>query len=111
MGDYIHRAIWYLRCKKGIRISRAVERYIVEELEEDLFPYGFDDGSEESVLKYVLDFVLDVHAGKININKSLDERILERYNTLKEEHLYLLAERNRYKYGPAEEEWDEGRPF
>jgi hypothetical protein len=53
MSDPIHKAIWYLRVKRGLYISRKAEQYATEELEEDLFPYGFDDGSDEVVFESV----------------------------------------------------------
>jgi len=111
MGDFIHRAIWYLRCKRGIYISRPVERYIVEELEEDLFPYGFGDGSYDSVLHHVWDFVCCVHDGKININIPLEERILERYEILKEEHLDLLSQISRLRRGQTHDDWEDDPPY
>jgi len=111
MSDSVHRAIWYIRTKRGIYISRFVERYIVEELEEDFFPYGFEDGSDATVLEYVWDFIQRYNAGEINILKPREERILERYEALKEEHYCLLAEINRLMLGAVNEDWDDDLPF
>jgi hypothetical protein len=107
----VHRAIWYLRVKKGVSISKRVERYIVEELEEDLFPYGFGGDEDEDVIRAVWDFVDRFNAGEINIYKPASERILERYEALKEEHLYLLYQMNQMTLGYPDWERDDTLPF
>ena len=110
MSGSLHKAIWYLRVRQGIYISRKAERYIVDELEDDLFPYGFDDGSDESVLRHVWEFVDQLNVGGINIDNSKEARILKRYKALKEEHLHLLRVL-AYAESDYNEEQDDGMPF
>ena len=109
--DTVNKAIWHLRRMQGYYISRRLERYVKEELEEDLFPYGFSDGNENRVLQYVQDFVDRVNAGEVNIYRPLEERILERYVLLREEHLSLLAQMNRMMMGVVETDRDDDRSF
>ena len=111
MGDSVHRAIWHIRVKLGIYISRKTERYIVDELEEDLFPYGFGDGSYDDVFRDVWGFVKLVNSGEFDIDKPMYERLLERYELLKEEHYRLLAKINRMEHRHYEGKWDDDLPF
>jgi len=108
MGNSVHRAIWVLRTFHKIYIPRYVEKYIVEELEEDYFPYGFGGGTDEEVLEYVFDFMKRFNAGEINICKTLEERTLERYDALKEDYLRLLLEMKdmtcKYLYGDGDDD-------
>jgi len=89
----VHRAIWYFRAR-GNSISKRAERYIIEEVEEVLFPYGEDDHGMESIFHTVWDYVDGINAGEINVYKSIEERILERYEFLKGKYLRLLDEMN-----------------
>jgi hypothetical protein len=111
MSDLIHRVIWHLRKYQRIHISKFVERYILEELEEDFFPYGFCDFDEDSIIDYVYEFVNRVNAGEINICIPLEERISERYETLKEDYLRLLAETDKMTYRCPDEHHDDDMPF
>ena len=110
MSGSLHKAIWHLRARLGIYISRKAERYIVDELEDDLFPYGFDDGSDASVLRHVCEFVDQLNAGETDICNSKEARVLKRYKSLKEEHLHLLR-LLAYADSDHNEEQDDGMPF
>jgi hypothetical protein len=63
---------------------------MVEELEEDLFPYGFGDGTDDAVLEYVQWFLDSLNAGETDISGSFEERTLRRYEELKKEYLHML---------------------
>ena len=90
MSNPIRRAIWYLRVKRGLYISRRAERYIVEELEEDLFAYGFGDGTDEEIIGGIRWFLDKLNGGEIDISGSYHEHTLRRYEALKKELLHML---------------------
>jgi hypothetical protein len=87
--------IYHLRRFEGLYISRKLERYILEELAEDLFPYGVGDGDERDMYCAVKDLIANANCGAINICGTIEERTAERYECLKDAYLDLLAERNR----------------
>jgi hypothetical protein len=111
MSDPLHRAIWRLRVKRGIHISKKAERYIVNELEDDLFPYGFGDGSDDDIISEILAFLKRVDNGEDDINSPKIERVLDRYELLKEEFYCLLAEKNRAFLCSYDEDWNDDIPF
>jgi hypothetical protein len=98
----VHRAIRYFRAC-GNYISKKAERYIVEELDEDLFPYGEEGCSMETIFYTVWEYVDGISSGEINIYRSLEDRIQDRYERLKEKHHRLLDEMKSWG--------DENRPF
>jgi hypothetical protein len=94
MGSPVHKAIWHLRVKRGLYISKEAERYALTELEEDLFPYGFLDGADDDVIIALLWFLDKLDANEIDICGSYEERTLKRYEALKEDYLCLLRMMN-----------------
>jgi hypothetical protein len=96
--DMIKEVISHLRRFEGMYISKKLERYLIEELEEDLFPYGFGAGDLDAVYYNVKAAIASVNCGDINISGSVEERLAGRYDLLKEAHLDLLAEINRNAY-------------
>jgi hypothetical protein len=108
--DMIKEVIYHLRRYERIYISGKLERYLLEELEEDLFPHGFGAGDIDSVYYNVKAAIASVNCGDINISGSVEERLIERYDLLKEAHLDLLAEMNRSAYRDEDED-DDDMPF
>jgi hypothetical protein len=91
--------MWHIRRFDGIYIPKALERYILEELEEDLFPYGFAGCDDREAYLTVRDVIASWQCGIIDLGMTVEERIMERYISLKESHLDLLAEMNKLVYG------------
>jgi hypothetical protein len=103
--------VWHIRRFDGIYIPKTLERYILEELEEDMFPYGFAECNDREAYLTVRDVIAGYQSGIIGIGGTAEERIMERYISLKESHLDLLAEMNRLVYGNNAGGEDSDCPF
>jgi hypothetical protein len=92
--DNIKVALRLIR-KQGTYIPMRIEKYIYEELEDDLFPYAYGDGSIEAVMSDIYDLLDEMESGRIDLRGTYEDRLVRRYESLKSEHLDLLSEMNQ----------------